>query len=301
MSRPRRTNSSDLSFYGESSRDLLDFSRYLDEDEVGKPQSLEKPSSVNSKDSDILPSAFSTSSPQEVAGGTMALLNSSDHLKIPRFIEMTNTQPLDDILDSPLSGERCSPRHMINSNTDSYDCWPKCQVSSVNATHQETSSLQYLSLSGKVLPQKSPTDSALSSCSSLDEPSCQRTKSSKNGSCTSGKDDDDDSHNNNNPTCRRRHSTHSLHWDRAMVQVVPGYSLPLAGTQESIAAYQRQAVQEIVCPVCQTELFCIDTASMVLCPECCSFSSICAINAELEPQLGLGLTVKLLAEEIGNL
>jgi hypothetical protein len=90
-----------------------------------------------------------------------------------------------------------------------------------------------------------------------------------------------------------------LQCNQKFVEIMPGFSLPLVGTQESLAAYQLGIVSEVECSACATELYCIETASVVLCPLCRSFSPNNSTTAR--EQLGLGLTVELLAEELEEL
>lgn len=99
-------------------------------------------------------------------------------------------------------------------------------------------------------------------------------------------------------------------WERPMVQVMPGVEIPLVGSKESVEAIARQEIQETVCLSCQSELYCINSASMVLCPLCRSFSAIedtsssgasTSRSSDLNASLGLGMTLELLAEELERL
>jgi len=57
-------------------------------------------------------------------------------------------------------------------------------------------------------------------------------------------------------------------WARSLVEIAPGYSVPLIGSEETWDAYCEKSVRSLDCTVCRTFLFCADAASMVLCPIC---------------------------------
>ena len=322
LSGPRRGNSSDLSLFGESSRDLLGFSRFLEENQVDtknpvkstrRRKSVEKSSSTCSMEIDsppAAPAALSTRHGFHEDASKHISPSNNDHLNTPRSVEMTNTQP--DCSKSfvpPFVEEKCSPRCVVShySMDDSLSSLSSDCYDSPLKPHSSLSSkrLQQSSPLKKAPPviqlQKKPTRSASESVA-RSEPNC----GPGDGSSSRSRSRSNTNNNNNSSITTDRlqkcSSAHSLQWDRVMVEVVPGYTLPLAGLQESIAAYQRQAVEETICDACQRELFCIDSASMVLCPFCRSFSPIYTTTlVNDEEQLGLGLTVELLAEEFNKL
>jgi hypothetical protein len=84
-------------------------------------------------------------------------------------------------------------------------------------------------------------------------------------------------------------------WHRTMVDVMPGYSVPMAGTQETMHALDRDHCTDTACVQCETFLYCIDSANMVLCPLCRSISPVSSTGAHSET-LGLGLTVEHILE-----
>ena len=356
---PQRRNSSDLSLYGESSRDLLEFSRYVDEKGAVEKESHPKTpgisKSLQSKQSVFGASIGSSSFPKvrssplrglQAAGSPYcpaSMDGESEPLKTPPSDEMTNTQPFGDISVPPFLEEKCKP-HSISHRSHRNDfshCsgaslkpWLKSlQLSPAKWKKTSPSISQRPStrtVSESVTLQRSPTPAppqgSVRGTRSFDDSYSSRPQglvqetsgfddsfiSKPPGSVQGTRSFDNSYSSRSNSASPRRRGTHFLQWDRAMVQVVPGYSLPLAGLQESIAAYQRQAIEETICEVCQTELFCIDSASMVLCPVCRSFSPICTNAAAAgtneigssqssSKQLGLGLTAELLADELGSL
>jgi len=87
-------------------------------------------------------------------------------------------------------------------------------------------------------------------------------------------------------------------YKRPMVPIMPDVSYPLCGRLESLDAYQSQDVSEVTCSACQSFQYCVQKASMFLCPACQSISP----NAEgTEELLGLGLTLEVLSEESNHL
>jgi len=85
-------------------------------------------------------------------------------------------------------------------------------------------------------------------------------------------------------------------WSRPLVEVVPGFALPFHGSKETIHAYHNDNVIHTNCSSCATFLYCIDSASMVLCPSCRSISPVEVRHTE-EETLGIGLTVEHVLEE----
>lgn len=57
-------------------------------------------------------------------------------------------------------------------------------------------------------------------------------------------------------------------WTRTRLDLIPGQPSHMVGLQEALSAYQQNECQDTVCTQCETFLYCIDTAGMVLCPTC---------------------------------
>lgn len=86
-------------------------------------------------------------------------------------------------------------------------------------------------------------------------------------------------------------------WHRAIVDVAPGYTVPLCGAEETRHAFRNDSVIHTECSCCNAFLYCIDDATMVLCPTC---RSICPVEASFSTEcLGIGLTVEQVMEEAG--
>jgi hypothetical protein len=93
-------------------------------------------------------------------------------------------------------------------------------------------------------------------------------------------------------------------WQRTMVDVMPGFQAPLIGVKESLEAYRSDRCVHTHCYECDTFLYCISAANLVLCSQCQSISPTdkhiplliksCVI-------LGIGLTVDhVLADPDGS-
>lgn len=81
-----------------------------------------------------------------------------------------------------------------------------------------------------------------------------------------------------------------------------GASVPLAGAEETINALHNDSCKHATCLACETVLYCIDTASSVICPECRSISPVAAKpSLSSEGLIGLGLTVEHVVEEYQKL
>lgn len=85
-------------------------------------------------------------------------------------------------------------------------------------------------------------------------------------------------------------------WHRPEIEVIPGYSVPLHGSEETWHAFCQGSVVHIRCMACETFLYCIDSAHMVLCPSCRMMSSV--KEASDETGLGLGLTEAHAADKL---
>ena len=91
-----------------------------------------------------------------------------------------------------------------------------------------------------------------------------------------------------------------IEWQRSTIEVTPGYYLPLCGALETMYAFQKDFVIHAECAYCDSFLYCIDTAVMVLCPSCRSISPLPrnSVSAGMATgSIGLGLTVEHVFEE----
>lgn len=87
-------------------------------------------------------------------------------------------------------------------------------------------------------------------------------------------------------------------WHREIVAVAPGCSFPLCGSKETLHAFQNDRVVHTECTSCESFLYCIDSASKVLCPTCRSISPVETSPSHDEMRrLGLGLTVEIALEQ----
>ena len=87
-------------------------------------------------------------------------------------------------------------------------------------------------------------------------------------------------------------------WDRPMIEVSPGFSLPMCGTKETMQALHLDRIVHVECTSCSVFLACINTAYMVLCPGCRSVSPIETSGCNMSPTLGLGLRVEDILSQI---
>ena len=92
----------------------------------------------------------------------------------------------------------------------------------------------------------------------------------------------------------------AIEWRRSLIEVAPGYSVPLCGAKETMYAFQKDWITHIECTSCNAFLYCIDSASMVLCPSCRSIGPVeaSASNCNVTESLGLGLTIEQVMEEL---
>lgn len=74
--------------------------------------------------------------------------------------------------------------------------------------------------------------------------------------------------------------------NRQMIEVTPGFWVPVCGAAETMQAVDRGDIQNVVCLCCNLRLLVIFTASMVVCPECDMISSLSGVG---DGSLGLGL------------
>lgn len=89
-------------------------------------------------------------------------------------------------------------------------------------------------------------------------------------------------------------------WDRPMIEVAPGFSLPMCGTAETMQALHLDRIVHVECKSCSVFLACINTAYMVLCPGCRSVSPMETVGYNMSPTLGLGLRVEDILSQIHN-
>jgi len=83
-----------------------------------------------------------------------------------------------------------------------------------------------------------------------------------------------------------------IFWKRIDIEIVPGHNVPLLGSDESWHAFKNDNVIPTECSACQTFLYCIDTASMVICPSCRMVSPLDQNGCIESEGLGLGLSVE---------
>jgi hypothetical protein len=93
-----------------------------------------------------------------------------------------------------------------------------------------------------------------------------------------------------------------IEWQRNMVSVIPGYSIPLCGAAETMDAVKKNRIIHTECTSCSSFLYCIDIASMVLCSSCRYISPVesSSSNHNVHECLGLGLTADHATEEFGR-
>jgi hypothetical protein len=90
-------------------------------------------------------------------------------------------------------------------------------------------------------------------------------------------------------------------WPRVYIDVAPGFSAQLCGTEESLDALKKDLVNQTECTNCETFLYCINTADMVLCPVCRSISPVDGeSDNSIYEKLGLGLTVDVVMENVNK-
>lgn len=87
-------------------------------------------------------------------------------------------------------------------------------------------------------------------------------------------------------------------WNRVLVEVMPCYSLPLAGAKETIHAYKTDKCVHTDCDHCKAFLYCIASATAVLCPECKSIGFVDSSSTHMKEELlGLGMTVEMVLSD----
>jgi hypothetical protein len=89
-------------------------------------------------------------------------------------------------------------------------------------------------------------------------------------------------------------STLSCH-DRQMVELSPGFFVPLCGAAETGEAVDRGEMHAVVCFGCKTRLLVIDKASMVICPDC---DMIAPLLGREDVILGLGLREETFRQDV---
>lgn len=93
-----------------------------------------------------------------------------------------------------------------------------------------------------------------------------------------------------------RHRIEPQQWSRSIVNVMPGHSVPMVGIQETLHAMDRNHCTDSACMQCETFLYCIDSATMVLCPLCRCISPV-GSGGTTAPSLGVGLTLEHILED----
>jgi hypothetical protein len=84
---------------------------------------------------------------------------------------------------------------------------------------------------------------------------------------------------------------------RPMVQVTPELFVPLRGREETWGAYVSGQVLQMDCPACQIFMYCINKATLVLCPNCRIISPTSTLKRR-QASLGLGLSDQAVLEEM---
>jgi hypothetical protein len=62
--------------------------------------------------------------------------------------------------------------------------------------------------------------------------------------------------------------------EQLVIEISPGVTMPLRGATETWQAIQGGHVTVTTCSACQMELHCVDTAELVICPDCWVITSI---------------------------
>ena len=83
---------------------------------------------------------------------------------------------------------------------------------------------------------------------------------------------------------------------REQIEVLPGLRLPLHGCEETIQAMRDDRMKYANCPVCTVKLYCIDTATYVLCPMC-SIVSPAPESPDISQLLVNGVGLAITADE----
>ena len=89
--------------------------------------------------------------------------------------------------------------------------------------------------------------------------------------------------------------THEEQCERSLVEIVPGYSVAMIGVRESLQAYRSSRCLQYDCTSCKVFLYCIDAATMVLCPVCKTISPLTP-SGQAADVMGVGLTIEHLLE-----
>jgi hypothetical protein len=83
-----------------------------------------------------------------------------------------------------------------------------------------------------------------------------------------------------------------------MIEIFPGFVIPLLGSQETIQSFQDGTAVLVPCTACQFCLFCASRATMVLSPHCRDISPVSDFGAagdrrdNSEPSVGLGMSIE---------
>lgn len=67
---------------------------------------------------------------------------------------------------------------------------------------------------------------------------------------------------------RRNSNGKTKFWERIMVEIVPGTSVPMHGSAETECALREGRTRFLICVQCDTNIVCINESSLVICP-CC--------------------------------
>merc|ERR1712232_123806 len=74
--------------------------------------------------------------------------------------------------------------------------------------------------------------------------------------------------------------TKSMSWKRKMIEIIPGYEIPLHGTAETEFALSEGKVKSVTCIDCKQITLCVMDATLVICPFCHSISPATAAEGQ---------------------
>ena len=88
--------------------------------------------------------------------------------------------------------------------------------------------------------------------------------------------------------------------EHRMVEVTPGYFVPLRGSAETLEAVHKGRIQHAMCFVCKLRIVCVEDADMVICPTCRTISPLEGVGGGIGG-LGLGLKEELAKNEMRSM
>jgi len=191
-------------------------------------------------------------------------------------------------------------RHMrpsMSSNSNQYD------NDRDTDRHSMGNDSLYRPNSGDRLPSRS-TYNMIDGRRPTMDPSDANTDGMNRNSCPAYYDDTDPAQEQEiQPYYHRRNSNgKSKFWERIMVEIVPGTSVPMHGSAETECALREGRTRFLICVQCDTNIVCIDESSLVICPCCRSIlptglkdEKSYNVNTHLlkgKDSLGLGVNAK---------